>query len=872
MKTPVAFFILLLVVISRTPAATLYVSLASTNPVPPYTDWNTAAANIQDAVDASTNGDLILVTNGVYQTGGRTVNGYTLTNRVVIDKAVMVQSVNGPAVTVIQGNPLIGANAVRCAYLTNNAILIGFTLAFGATLSAGDAAHERSGGGAWCEGTNVLLSTCTLVTNAANVDAGGVYSGALTNCVLGFNSAAVGYGGGAKYSTLNNCRVTNNLSGYGSGVAFGTLNNCLVAGNEGDGAEGGTLNNCTIVGNGGLGANGCTLNNCLIYYNGIIQRSIWGDVYQSRITNCCLSSLGNSFGPNNITNPPAFVNLAHGNYQLQIGSPCINAGTNDYAPLGPDLAGNPRIAGGTVDIGAFESDYTNLTGFHFVSQSSTNPVPPYTNWLTAATNIQDAVAVAQSGDTVIVGAGSYTNGGTVLYGQETNRVLVTNAITLLGMSDLFGTNMSGAMIVGGIHTRCVYLGSNAVLSGFILANGQGGNGGNPIYELSGGGAWCEPGGVLSNCLITGNNNVWDYGAGVFGGTVCDSAIVGNSTTAGGYGGGACSNSLINCLLVGNSSASGGGAAYSKLAGCVVSNNTATSGGGLYFGVIDNSLISSNSAGSGGGAYSNVLNNCILQNNFAASAGGGAYGSALVNCTIVSNYAGSWGGGTYWGSVSNSVIYYNSSPKNPNYQIFQTNIPGFCCTTPAPPGGLGNITNEPGFVNLAGGDDHLQAGSSCINSGNNAYLTTATDLDGNPRIVGGTVDIGAYEYQAPTSVISYAWLQEYGLPTDGTADYVDSDHDGLNNYQEWIAGTNPTNALSVLVMLPPVPTNNPAGLVAGWESVSNRTYFLQSSTNLTAHPAFTTIQSNIAGQAATTSYMDTNAVGYGPFFYRVGVQP
>ena len=86
------------------------------------------------------------------------------------------------------------------------------------------------------------------------------------------------------------------------------------------------------------------------------------------------------------------------------------------------------------------------------------------------------------------------------------------------------------------------------------------------------------------------------------------------------------------------------------------------------------------------------------------------------------------------------------------------------------------------------------------------------------------------------------------PRDGSVDYADLDGTGFTVYQDWIAGLNPTNALSVLAMLPPVPTNNPAGLVVSWESVSNRTYFLQSSTNLAAQPAFSTIQSNIVGQA------------------------
>jgi hypothetical protein len=132
-----------------------------------------------------------------------------------------------------------------------------------------------------------------------------------------------------------------------------------------------------------------------------------------------------------------------------------------------------------------------------------------------------------------------------------------------------------------------------------------------------------------------------------------------------------------------------------------------------------------------------------------------------------------------------------------------------------------------------------------------------------------VDIGAYEFRTPGSLISAAWLQQYGLPTDGSADYTDPDGDGHNNWQEWRCLTDPTSALSVLKML--APANAVSGVTLRWQSVAGVNYFLERNTNLSPPLFFAPLAAGIPGEPGTTTYTDTSAAGSAPRFYRVRVE-
>jgi len=118
---------------------------------------------------------------------------------------------------------------------------------------------------------------------------------------------------------------------------------------------------------------------------------------------------------------------------------------------------------------------------------------------------------------------------------------------------------------------------------------------------------------------------------------------------------------------------------------------------------------------------------------------------------------------------------------------------------------------------------------------------------------------------------HSWLASYGLPSDGSADYLDSDNDGLNNSQEYLAGTNPTNASSVFKITSVQLISGPQ-FVVHWSSVSDRLYDVLRATNLaTGASAFVPLAgaTNLPGAPPENLYTDLVSSA-APAFYRLRV--
>lgn len=321
---------------------------------------------IQNAIDASANGDIILVSPGVYN---ENIN--------FRGKAITVSSTN-PADPTVVSNTVIHAIAKRSVVTfvtreSSNSVLTGFHITGGyGTINSSFDTTVFWGGGIYC-----YLSSPTITGNIISANAG----------PAGTNNA-FGYGGGI--GCLNcNATITRNLIAANAGYVGGGITvesgNPLIANNVissnsaifGGGAtmfSGGQLINNTLVGNGAQFAGNVYafsdyLGQSLITNNIICNATSGGGIYvDSQFSQMAFNDVwGNMDGDypsgvlntglnGNISEDPQFVDAAKNDFHLLDSSPCINAGDPNFqaAPGETDFYGNSRLFAGRVDIGASE--------------------------------------------------------------------------------------------------------------------------------------------------------------------------------------------------------------------------------------------------------------------------------------------------------------------------------------------------------------------------------------------------------------------------------------------------------------------------------------------------------------------------------------
>lgn len=198
----------------------------------------------------------------------------------------------------------------------------------------------------------------------------------------------------------------------------------------------------------------------------------------------------------------------------------------------------------------------------------------------SAQTLQERVDAAQPGEEILVPPGRYAEGGRRPDGQAMfYRVVLDKPVTLRGEEGAGKTFIIGDETTGG-----VWLGDGARLAGFTVMNGH--------SAEDGGGVRSEPGGVVSDCILSGNTAQRD-GGGLWGGRA------------------------ERCVLSGNAARrSGGGAAQAQLDNCILHDNRA----GLF----------------GGGAAGCTLRNATLVRNHAGTFGGGAAAGRAQNTVLWEN--------------------------------------------------------------------------------------------------------------------------------------------------------------------------------------------------------------------------------------------
>ncbi|MCP4257484.1 MAG: hypothetical protein GY774_08145 [Planctomycetes bacterium] len=388
---------------------------------------------IQEAIDFSSDGDVVSIPDGIYTGAG---------NRDIYfrGKAITLRSENGPENCIIDCHGTEEKPHRGFSFNYNedaNSILMGLTIMGGQYVQTG---------GIWCIRSSPTIINCRFIRNITGDSGGGLYCSesnlALINCTFTANTAARGGAISCKESnpTIINCTFTRNTADWGGSIYCKSRSNVVIQ-------------NCILWGNIAR-KNGTDL--ALERGNdpSIMTVSYSNVAGGSRAVHVGSGSVLNWNSGNIDANP-----LLTPNGHLILGSPCIDAGTDSNIPS-LDRDNENRPDGDASDIGSDEfkdadddglpdwwedkyfsssiaasptddSDSDDLSNLHEYELYSSNPIkqPYYINTtigndfynglaplhegnnIGPKKTIQAGINLARDGDTISVASGTYTGPG-----------------------------------------------------------------------------------------------------------------------------------------------------------------------------------------------------------------------------------------------------------------------------------------------------------------------------------------------------------------------------------------------------------------------------------------------------------------------------
>jgi hypothetical protein len=403
--------ILLLLLSSMARAATYYVATTGndSNPGTQAQPFKT----IQKGLDTAANGDTVLVANGTYSGVGNWRLDFG-------GKNFTLMSQDGAANCTVSG----GSN--RLFYFhrgeTEAAIVDGFTVTGGI---------ENYGGGMRIDGSSPTIRNCVLSNNRAVIPGGGGgialsdSSARILNCRFVGNRAVDGGGlyisGGSP--VVQNCFFSANtartnsitmLDGRGGGIAIigGSVKviNTIFSGNqalplshEEFGLGGGIClsdGSLTVVQSTFYDNYNTHGGSALHIQSGtatVANSILWADTGGAEIMGAATVTYsdvqGGYTGIGNLNADPLFVNAAGGDFHLQSGSPCREAGTTSAPDLpATDLEGAPRVIGNAPDMGAYEFVPATALFVDKAVGSDSNPGTPQLPFQTVTRALNAATA------------------------------------------------------------------------------------------------------------------------------------------------------------------------------------------------------------------------------------------------------------------------------------------------------------------------------------------------------------------------------------------------------------------------------------------------------------------------------------------------